>query len=320
VNIQEQLLQAKIDPSLTTESLGALGSAALGVPVTCNGFRVLTGGCWNRVIEVDTDEAPLVFKISPKTSDLALMREFDVLRYFAANTNLPVAAPYLIDQTEDRIPGTVFVMSRVPGEVMHHLYGYLDEDARSRIDDEIADYISELHALKGVGFGGVELPEKNRIDEWSDFWLPRFDEVVTRVGNGDFISEKMLDEISVVRESFPQVLAIGRSGSLTHYDIWSGNVMIDTDGAKPKVSGFIDITGFYADYAREISFMHVFGMAGESFFNRYTKQHSIDSDFALRLNVYSLRTHLQHVTMYPSEGFYKQGTLNCLRFIQDALS
>ena len=197
---------------------------------------------------------------------------------------------------------------------------HLDADARDRIDDEIAGYVSDLHTSRARGFGGVELADDERMTSWPDFWIPRFDEVAKRVAEGDFVSEKMLDEIAEVRTAFREILSIGETGTLTHYDIWSGNVMIETDGHHPKVSGFIDIPGYYADYAREISFMHVFGMAGERFFDKYTRAHRLDSDFILRLNTYSLRTHLQHITMYPTESFYRQGAQNCLRYIRDAMA
>ena len=77
-----------------------------------------------------------------------------------------------------------------------------------------------------------------------------------------------------------------------------------------------DIPGCFADYAREISFMHVFGMADKAFIERYGQTRSLDPDFALRLNVYHLRTHLKHITMYPHESCYRQGSAGSLRFIQ----
>jgi len=319
VNVQEKILREKIDPCLTTEALDVVAGEALGRTVHTSGYRVLTGGRWSRVIAVATSEETLVFKISPKSGDTGLIREYKVLRYFADNTEMPVAFPYLVDTKEEHIPGTILVMSLIPGEVMHHLYSYLDPGARERIDGEIAEYVSDLHTQTAPGFGGVELPPADRIRQWPDFWIPRFDEVLGRVRKGDYISEKMLDEIEKVREQFPLILEIGDVGTLTHYDIWSGNVMIDTAHDPPVVSGFIDIPGYFADYAREISFMHVFGMAGEGFFDRYTRTHQLDEDFVLRLNAYSLRTHLQHITMYPTESFYRQGALNCLRGIQEAV-
>ena len=317
MNVQEHELREKIDPYLTPENLSAVATTALGETVRSTGYRVLTGGCWNRVIAVESDAVPIVIKISPKQGDVGLGREYQVLKYFADNTAMPVATPYLVDLDGGVIPGSLLVESLIPGEVMHHVSGYLDAESRLCIGEEIAGYLSDLHTNKSKGFGGVELDVSDRYAAWADFWIPRFEQVVGEVEAGDFVSEAMLNQIREAFGVFPRILSIGDTGTLTHYDIWSGNVMIDIDANLPKVTGFIDIPGYFADYAREISFMHVFGMADETFFRRYTRTHVLDDDFALRLNVYSLRTHLKHITMYPRESYYRQGATSCLRFIRD---
>src|SRR2546423_1425674 len=99
MNVQEGLLQQRIDPSLTDENLSALATEALGVRTRCAGYTVLTGGCWNRVIAVATDggKRHLVFKITPHPGDTALQRECAVLRHFRACTALPVPEPFLLD-------------------------------------------------------------------------------------------------------------------------------------------------------------------------------------------------------------------------------
>ena len=316
MNVQEQELRERIDPYLTVPKLSEVASRALGAPVRASGYRVLTGGCWNRVIAVATDAGTLVFKMSPRTGDSSLTREYNVLKVFARDTNMPVARPYLVELHGTVIPGSVLVESLIPGEVMHHVFGELSRGSRERITGEIADYLSDLHTHTARGFGGVESDESDREGVWPDFWMPRFLQVTKEVEAGDFVSEKMLEEIKAAAEGFPKMLDIGNTGTLTHYDIWAGNVMIDCDAHPPKVTGFIDIAGYYADYAREISFMHVFGMADDVFFERYTQRHPLDSGFTLRLNIYSLRTHLKHITMYPRESYYRQGALDCLRYIQ----
>ena len=93
--------------------------------------------------------------------------------------------------------------------------------------------------------------------------------------------------------------------------------MIDIHSDPPRVTGFIDIPGYFANYAREIGFMYVFGMADERFFKRYTRSHELDPGFTLRLSVYALRTHLSHITMYPDESYYRNGARATLKFIQD---
>ena len=313
--MQEQLLKQKIDPELTSENLSSLASKALGESVIVEDYAILTGGCWNRVISVD-GAADLVFKISPEIQNAALAREYKVLEHFSRHTEMPVPEPLLLDISGETIPGSVLIMRRIPGHVMHGLTGSFSTSERDRITDEITDYVIHLHQSQSQGFGGVELAPGERTGSWVDFWLPRLDRVISEVSEGDFVSEKMLAGVREVRESLPAMIDIGARSTMTHYDIWSGNVMIAFRNDRPFVSGFIDIPGFYADYAREISFMYMFGVADQRFFDRYATVHALDDGFALRLHIYNLKMHLKHITMYPDEYYYRRGAQECLRFIQ----
>ncbi|MAG13025.1 MAG: hypothetical protein CMN78_00325 [Spirochaetales bacterium] len=318
MNVQEELLRREIDPELTSENLSALASSALGRKTQVGQYRVLTGGCWNRVISVDagSEKVELVFKISPKVGDESLSREFNVLKSFSAYSEMPVPEPLLSDTAGEIIPGSVLVMRRIHGQVMHEIAGSFTTGERQRINDEIAEYVTALHENHDTGFGGIEVGQDGRNCHWRDFWLPRFDKVLAEVSQGDFVSEKMLDQIHEIRSSIPGMIDIGAVSTMTHYDIWSGNVMIAFRNDIPYVSGFIDIPGFFADYAREISFMYMFGMADQRFFNRYTATHDLDDGFALRLHIYNLKMHLKHISMYPNEYYYRRGAQECLRFIQ----
>ena len=115
-------------------------------------------------------------------------------------------------------------------------------------------------------------------------------------------------------------LEIGDESTLTHYDIWSGNVMIDVAADPPRVSGYIDIPGFYADYARELSFAMLFGVADREFFETYSRYHEIDDGFQLRASIYNLKMNLRHIQMYPSQTFYQEGAAECLATVERQLS
>src|SRR5579871_6722039 len=99
MNVQEALLQQRIDPALTDDTLSALATEALGVRTRCAGYTVLAGGCWNRVIAIAPEGGTrhLVVKITPYPGDEALQREYAVLRHFRARTALPVPEPLLLD-------------------------------------------------------------------------------------------------------------------------------------------------------------------------------------------------------------------------------
>ena len=320
MNVQEELLRTAIDPSLTVDNLSQISQKAFGSSVRANGYDVLTGGCWNRVISVRHDSRDdLVFKISPEIGNSGLEREFHVLRYFSEHTSLPVPEPLHFDLSGNIVRGSLLVMRKIPGHVMHQVYGYLDTEARNNITTQIARYVSELHHSKATRFGGIEKTDLERLESWSDFWIPRFDRAMEQVRSGNYIATNKIDEIDVIRPSFRSLLDIGPDSTATHYDIWSGNVMIDMEVSPPRVSGFIDIPGFFADYAREISFMLMFGLADRAFFDVYTANHHLDPEFWIRVHIYNLKMHLKHITMYPTESYYRQGADECLSVIKKQL-
>ncbi len=318
MNVNEALLRERVDPFLTRETLGRVGAAVYRRPVAVEGARSLTGGCWNRVVAVRfAGELPdLVLKISPRSGDRRLLREHGVLRVFADRTRMPVPVPLLVDAEEELLPGTLLVMSRLPGRVMHQVFGQLPQAGRARVMAQLAAHVVELHEQRGQGFGGVELPAERLLPSWPEFWLPRFDAVLAEISASGLLPVGFLDQVARVRERFEPVLEIGGRSTLTHSDIWSGNVMIDGQGREPEISGFIDIPGFWADYARELSFMEMFGLADRQLYRRYEEVHALDHGFELRRSIYNLKMHLKHIAMYPGEAYYRRGAESCLRHVR----
>ncbi len=318
LNVREDLFRERIDGKLTPDVLGEIAARALNRRAVVRGARVLTGGCLNRVIalQLEPPAEELVLKISPDVGDRSLEREGKVLDCFHRMTSLPVPRPHLVDVSGELLPGSFLVMSRLPGRVMHEVFGGLNPAQRSRILAHVTEDVVELHRHTATGFGGVELPQAQRLS-WPAFWVPRFQRVLEKVRASGLVPPRFLEQVERAGEGFPRLLDIGMQSTLTHYDIWSGNVMIAADGGDPRVSGYIDIPGFYADYVRELSFMEMFGMADARFYAIYRSAHAMDEGWELRKNIYNLKMHLTHITMYPQEPYYKLGAAACLQFIQE---
>ena len=317
----DTILKEKIDPYLTSGNLSSIASISLKREVKAVTASILSGGCWNRVISVsfENSEKDLVFKISHKKNDEDLIREYEVLEFFNDQTELPVPVPYYFDRSCSTIPGTLFVMQKIPGEVMHHTIGRLSTKMRENIFDQISRHVIKLHKNSSAGFGGVELPEERRFKNWPDFWLPRFDKAFNEIKAEGLLSPRFLSGVEKIRPHFRGLLDIGDKSTLTHYDIWSGNIMIDFQDGNCLVSGFIDVPGFWADYARELSFMEMFGLANDLFYSMYRENFALDPGFQTRKNIYNLKMHMRHIVMYPDELFYRQGAEKCLSAIQKAV-
>jgi fructosamine-3-kinase len=317
VNVREKTLRERIDPALTPAVLTEIASASLGRNVPVTSWKPLTGGCWNRVIGLQGDPAAeqIVFKISPVIGDAGLRREHAVLTWFSAHTQLPVPRPFALEDAGRLVPGTVLVMSRLPGRPLHAASGSLGPGESRRITIRIAEDLAALHASTARGFGGVERPESERTD-WPSFWLPRFDAVIAEVKESGLVGERFMDRIGRIRSGLPAILDIGERSTLTHYDIWSGNVMVHGNGGPARVSGYLDVPGFWADPARELSFAEMFGIADRLFYEVYTSVHRLPEGWQLRRDLYNLKMHLKHITMYPGDGYYREGAARCLATVE----
>jgi fructosamine-3-kinase len=210
-------------------------------------------------------------------------------------------------------------MEKIPGMVLHQAYAWLSHQAQEQITRQLADCLGELHQINSIGFGGVEISEEELNPDWPATWLPVLDEIIEQIKATNLLNPGFLKKIEHVRPELPKLLSIIPQSTLTHYDIWSGNVMVNTVNGNAQISGFIDVSGQWADYARELSFMEVFGLATPDFYHYYQAYHPLDDEFQLRKSIYQLRTHLKHMTMYPGESYYRQGAQRSVQIIENAL-
>jgi fructosamine-3-kinase len=320
MNVNEKILQEKIDPHFTSVKLSKICSDSLSSSVDVDKVYILTGGCLNRVIGIDLKNGSpsLVLKATPTKNDQGLKHEYSVLEYFNKNTSLPVPSPLFYDDSGDIIPGTYFVMTKIDGISMHHL-DFSMHDIRD-ITEQVATILIDLHKHKEKGFGAIEKSSNDKTLEWAEFWLPRFDQVLRTVRSGGNIPETLLERIEQVRPSFEKLIQIGQMATLTHYDIWSGNILLNRINGRISISGFLDVQGYWADYARELSFMEMFGLASDYFYSLYQQVHKLDDTFHIRKDLYNLKMHLKHIDMYPDQSYYRDGAERCLQTVENEVN
>ena len=317
MNVNEEKLNLEIDPYLTPETLNSLFSHVFNKQLSIDKIQILTGGCWNRIVSVSFRDHidDIVIKINPDNKNNEIKKEFNTLNYFSLYTNMKVPKPIHYDNSEKYIPGSLLIMTKIPGKVMHQCSEYLTREDRENITIKIAESLAKLHLKKGKGFGNVSLKQNELQKNWPDFWLPKFDEVFNNLTNSNLVETEFLKKISHVRSKFDKLLDIGETSTLTHYDIWSGNIIINLTNTPPEVSGFVDVPGNWADYARELSFAELFGIANPLFYEVYSAHHKLDEHFQLRKNIYNLKMTTKHIMMYPNESFYRKEAEDNLDFI-----
>ena len=95
--------------------------------------------------------------------------------------------------------------------------------------------------------------------------------------------------------------------------------MVEFKRDQAEVTGFIDVPGIFADYGRELSFMEMFGVANDYFYELYRQYYELDENYEIRKNIYNLKMFTKHVQMYPSQHFYRKGAAECLEYIKKHL-
>lgn len=82
--------------------------------------------------------------------------------------------------------------------------------------------------------------------------------------------------------------------SLLHGDVWSGNVLFESEGAC-----LIDPAIYYGDKEMELAFILLFDTFGETFFNAYSEVHPLSEDFhKTKVPLYQIYPVLVHVALY----------------------
>lgn len=85
-----------------------------------------------------------------------------------------------------------------------------------------------------------------------------------------------------------------------HGDIWHNNIIVDDrDPDRPRITGYIDGGGLFAEVEYELAYLLAFGgLVGDRFFRAYSRRHPLQDGFLRRCRVYWLNTMLLHLWLF----------------------
>ncbi|WP_373032218.1 fructosamine kinase family protein [Sulfurovum sp.] len=109
------------------------------------------------------------------------------------------------------------------------------------------------------------------------------------------ISKQMVDRLEgLCRDLYKRVDMSKIYPSLLHGDVWSGNVLFESEGAC-----LIDPAIYYGDKEMELAFILLFDTFSETFFNAYSEVHPLSEDFhETKVPLYQIYPVLVHVALY----------------------
>ena len=240
----------------------------------------LDGGEMGTVHRVDLADGRTVVA---KTGDAPLDVEARMLRYLAAETELPV--PTVYDASED-----LLVMEYVAGESAFS----------ERVERDAADHLAALHEVAGPAFGfpfdtltGSVRQPNPWTDSWVEFYRDRRVEYMADVAaESGALPAELRERVGAFAADLDALLDEPDAPGLVHGDAWTRNVLADGDA----VRAFLDPATYFAHPEIELAYVDWTDTFGEAFFERYGAHRGIAPGFfAERRDAYVVYPLLTHV-------------------------
>lgn len=246
----------------------------------------LGGGCVSAVYRVRTADGRRVVAKFDETGQAGLTVEAEMLRYLAANTQLPVP-------TVHHASAALLVMAHLPGE--------------SRFSPGAERHAAELlaalhrHTAPAYGFdhdtliGGLRQPN-DRSASWLVFFRDRrllhMAGEATQVGR---LPSDIAGRVEAFAARLGDWLQEPERPSLIHGDVWTTNVLANGD----QITAFLDPAIYYAHNEIELAFTTLFHTFSRDFYARYAELNPITPGFfEERKDIYNLYPLLVHVRLF----------------------
>jgi fructosamine-3-kinase len=229
------------------------------------GYRALTGGTYNAVYLVRrTDGAGLVVKVAPDPGNPMLRYEHKILATEAMYYRLAgrldgIAVPEVV--AVDAEAGAYLLMSQCPGDPWHQLR--LPPAGRERDDlrAEVGRQVAVLHTITGTGFGYPSRAVAPLRPRWRAAFGDMVDAVLADAVRFGAVLPRPVPEIGEMFAARSTVLDEVTTPVLVHFDLWDGNILVDSDGERaPRIGGLIDAErAFWGDPLAEMVSLALFG-------------------------------------------------------------
>ena len=199
-----------------------------------------------------------------------------------------------------RIPSGANVAPGAPVLVMEWIEpGRKPRDFGTRLGNGLAN-LHQATAQATYGFSTNNwigaTPQPNPVaDDWVDFWREQRLEHQLRLASTNGYQGRLQTLGRQLAERLEEWIGEpAETACLLHGDLWSGNVLCDTQG-DPVL---IDPAVYYGRREADIAMTFVFGGFDQSFYDAYNKTYPLASGWRQRMAVYELYHLLNHLNLF----------------------
>jgi len=291
--------------NMTDAGTARLTAALAGAGVSWDrvaGCRSLAGGTFNTVYLVElADGTGLVVKIPP-APDTPVLRyeqgilETEALYYRLAGQCHDVTVPAVIAVDAAGPTDGYLVMTRCPGSPWPDLVPLPGGAERDELRAEVGRQVARLHTITGTGFGYPSQAVGPLRESWRAAFLDMVNAVLADAGKFAVTLPRPAAGIQDWFTARAAVLDEVITPVLVHFDLWDGNILVESGPAGRRIGALIDAErafwgdplaefvslALFADIEQDTAFLHGYRAAGGT----------VTFDFAARRRLSLYRAYL----------------------------
>ena len=264
--------------------------------------RSLAGGTFNAVHQVGlADGTRLVVKIPPGPDTPVLRYEqgilgTEALYYQLAGQCRDVTVPAVVAVDATGASGGYLVMTECPGSPWPDLAPLPGGAERDELRAEVGRQVASLHTITGTAFGYPSLAVGPLRENWRAAFL---DMVNAVLADAERFAVTLPRPAADIRDWFTARAAVldeVTTPVLVHFDLWDGNILVESGPAGHRIGALIDAErafwgdplaefvslALFADIEQDTAFLHGYRAAGGT----------VTFDFAARQRLALYRAYL----------------------------
>ncbi|MCC5921487.1 MAG: fructosamine kinase family protein [Cyclobacteriaceae bacterium] len=262
------------------------------LPIT--NLQIIGGGCINNSVRVDRKDRAYFVKWNESNKNDLYEKEAKGLQLLYDKKCIRVPKVYGYGYRESK---NFLICEYIDS-------GIANQDYWMKLGESIADlhyHQSELFGLEFDNYIGL-LPQVNdQKKEWPDFYIEKRIHIQLSLAlYNQRITKAYYEEVKALYPKMKEILPKSPV-SLLHGDLWSGNVMPDTEG-NPVI---FDPAPYYGSREVEIAFTELFGGFDDIFYAQYTRRYPLAEGYENRKALYQLYPLLVHLNLFGES--YKSG-------------
>jgi len=254
----------------------------------------LSGGVINTTVLLTPSTGPaVVLKISPHRVDTRYKQEALQLELLSS---LGVPTPRVLKLQIGSLesPHSFLILEHVPCVSLEEFKKEHGDASSNDLDVELAEILLKLHAHTHTHFGQQSAEhdpanKENRHEKWHECFQVAFTPILAEADLLGCISKRCRKQIGKLHEKLDQLLVISDVPRLIHGDFWSGNILVDTQGDRPKVAAIIDPTCKFWHAETELAYLELYATGSPQLRKHYQAQFKLtDSYHRIRKPIYQL--------------------------------